>query len=213
MAAPLQNSRFQEQLKRLFGFKQDLGAQVIEDIVPVADTHDIQAPESYRLRGENLWAQGAQVTSAAGQAARVQIGFDSTTLSTAVGKLITIVDRLRVQSNTNGVLQLHIVPNLNLTAIAPAVRYRDARSPAPAGVIPPFGFTQMLADAPLLGIPLSTLGIVPLSAVGAAFEAEFNLGVILVPFTRLDISINIAATTLTVFALGRERAMDGSEVA
>lgn len=207
MAAPLQNSRFQELLKRLFGFKQDLGAQVIEDIVPVADTHDVQAPESYRLRAENLWAIGLNSTNGAGVANRIQIGFDPTTPPRS--QLITIIDEIRLNLTTGpGSLLMGITPNLNLTATGIPVRYRDGRSPSPNNVISPAGFTQILADAPTLGTLNATMGSLALLANA---EQVVRLGVVLVPGTKFEMGVNGGSQTLNVFVLGRERAMDGSE--
>jgi hypothetical protein len=209
MGAGIQNSRFVENLKRLFGLKDSISPEVAGDILPVADTYDVQAAESYRLRGENLWMLGVSSINGAGVANRVQIGFDPAS-PPARGSVITIIDEIHVVGAVgNFAIQMGITPNVSLTATGISVRYRDARSPAPANVISPFGFTQILADAPALGTLNTTMGLWQLAGTA---EQILRAGIVLVPGTRFELGVNAGSVTLEYLFLGRERALDPSEI-
>jgi hypothetical protein len=196
-------------LKRIFGFKDSLSVEVQPDIIPVHQVSDLQAAENYRLRAENLWAQGVTSTSAAAQQARVQIGFDAVNAPPR-GTALTIIDQIWIQASVTGLIAFNLVPGANLTGTGVVVRFRDARSiPQVNFGVSPFGITEMLADAPALGTAGTTLGV--FNAQSAVQYGPIPLGVVLLPFSRLDISLNFASSTLSVFALGRERQLDPSE--
>lgn len=208
MGAGVQNARLSDALKRTYGFKESLSVEVVPDVIPTQEMTDVLAPENYRLRGENLWTQAVVIASAAAQAARVQIGFDPANFPPK-GSFITIIDQLRVQAAVVGQLFLNLVPNLNNLATGIVVRYRDGRHTTATGGVSPFGVTQLTTDTPGLGVAGSSMGTYTLA--GSNVEYVIPLGVVLVPFTRLDVTLNTANNTLNVFALGRERFLDPSE--
>jgi hypothetical protein len=209
MGAGIQNSRFVENMKRLFGLKDSVSPEVAGDILSVADTYDVQAAESYRLRGEALWILGVTSINGVGVANRVQIGFDPSA-PPARGSVISIIDEIHAVGVVgNFAIQMGITPNLNLTVPGGAVRYRDARAFAPANVIPAFGFTQVTADSPGLGTLNTTMGQWQLAGTA---EQILRAGIVLVPGTRFELGVNAGSVTIEYLFLGRERALDPSEV-
>jgi hypothetical protein len=205
--------RFPQLLRRYFGIVGPLSMELEPTVIPSIELNDVQAPEQYRARGDNLWAQGVVSTSAAAQAARIQIGFDPATITPADrGKYITIVDEIRVMCSAAAPvsLVLDLNPNLNPTGTGVQVRYRDGRANSGTTPINAAGFTRLFSDQPAIGAPGTTLGLWAMS--GPNIELVMKLGVVLIPFTRLDIAVNLASTTLSLFALGRERSLDSSEV-
>ncbi len=206
MGSGIQNARFIEHLKRLFGLKDSISPEVIPDFVPTADVMDIQAPEMFRLRGEHLWQQGIEVVSV-GTAAQCSIGFDPASGFPVPKNWIATVDEFRLTSSGAAQVFFNLVPNINLTATGVVVRYRDARAKMADAAISPFGLLQMQASTPALGGSTS-LGFY---RVAANVELILRPGWVLVPGTRIDVAVQ-ANATVNFLAFGRERPLDPSEV-